>query len=214
MTCSFSEYVKIVTAILVIVNPLGAVPSFISLTTDQPAPARRRIAVVASFAVGAILVVSCLIGQQILDFFGISISSFRVGGGILILFMAIAMLQARPPRTKHAPEETEEAAAKESIAVVPLALPLLSGPGSISTVIIYSYQSDSWAHIAILVSACILVAALTFLCLYLAIPLSAYLGKTGINIVTRLMGLLLAAVAVEFITAGLMQLLPGLGSIS
>lgn len=213
MQYSISEYIKIVTALLVIVNPLGAIPFFITLTEGQSDQMRRRTAKTASIGVAIVLIVSCLFGQQILDFFGISISSFRVGGGILILMMSISMLQAKAPESKHTAEESKEAASKESIAIVPLALPLLSGPGSISTIIIYSYQSGAWLHKIILLSASLIVALATMLCLTLAIPVTRYLGKTGINIVTRLMGLLLAAVAIEFITGGLLQLLPGLGAV-
>jgi multiple antibiotic resistance protein len=124
--------------------------------------------------------------------------------------MAIAMLHALPSRAHHATEEAQEAAEKDNVAVVPLAVPLVAGPGAISTVIIYAQQATRWFDTVFLVLTSLLVAASVWGSLRLAEPISRTLGKTGTNIVTRLMGLILAAVAVEFITGGLAQLLPGL----
>jgi multiple antibiotic resistance protein len=137
-------------------------------------------------------------------------ASFRVGGGILLLFMAVAMLQARHSCIQQAPEEAREAEEKEQIAVVPLAISLLAGPGAISTMIVYAYQARWWVDTVFSLIASVLVAVYVWLVLRLADPISRLLGKTGINIVTRLMGLVLAAVAVEFMIKGLVQLLPGL----
>jgi MarC family membrane protein len=136
----------------------------------------------------------------------------EVGGGILLLLMAIAMLHARHSRIQQAPEETREAEEKESIAIVPLAIPLLAGPGAISTVIIYAHRATTWFETGFLLLATLVVAAAVRLALYLANGIGTALGKTGINIVTRLMGLILAAIAVEFIAAGVSHLLPGLAA--
>ncbi|MFQ3573621.1 MAG: YchE family NAAT transporter [Thermodesulfovibrionales bacterium] len=206
-----TTYIKIFTTLLAIVNPLGAVPVFFSLTINSSDSERKRIAITASITVAIVLGVSALIGQSLLQFFGISISSFRVGGGILLLLMAISMMQAKQPHSKHTPEEEKEAEEKESIAVVPIAMPLLAGPGAISSTIIYTNESASIPHLLLIIFISIVVALLTYLTLRIAIPLSRRLSKTAINIITRLMGLLLASIALEFITKGLKELLPGLG---
>lgn len=195
---------------MVIVDPLGAVPVFLDLTGNQSIPERRRIAGTASIAMAIVLIVSCLFGDKILKFFGISIASFRIAGGILLLFLGIAMMHARQSGSKHTPEEDKEAVGKENIAVVPLAMPLLAGPGAISTMIIYSQEAAGWGHRGILIASSVVAALAIWIALLLAIPLSKYLGKTGINIATRVMGLILTAIAVEFIATGLGQIFPGL----
>ena len=206
----WTGYIKIFTALLAIVNPLGAVPVFVSLTSNMRGRERNRIVRTTSVAVAVVLITATLIGESLLNFFGISISSFKVGGGILLMLMAIAMMQAKQPQTRQTPEEAEEAEDKQSIAVVPIAIPLLAGPGAISTVIIYAHASYHPAHITFIIFIVLLVAMVTWAALHVANPISKMLGKTGINIATRLMGLLLTAIAVEFIAGGLIQLLPGL----
>jgi len=207
----WTVYIKIFTTILAIVNPLGIIPIFVSLTGGLAEEERRRITHTASISVAVVLTVAVLLGKPLLNFFGVSIASFKVGGGILLLMMSISMMQAFHTRSKQTPEEAEEAEEKESIAVVPIAMPLLAGPGAISTVIIYADASSSPLHSGLVIVSCLLVALLTWLALAAAGPVRKMLSKTGINIATRLMGLLLAAIAVEFITSGLVLLLPGLG---
>ena len=126
--------------------------------------------------------------------------------------MAMAMLQARPSRAHQTSEEAEEAAEKDRVAVVPLAVPLVAGPGAISTVMIYAQQANRWFDWAFLVLTSLVVAAVVWGCLRLAEPLNRALGTTGMHLVTRLMGLILAAVAVEFIIGGVAVLLPGLAA--
>ena len=203
-------YIKIFTTLLAIVNPLGVIPIFVSLTRGSTDVERRHISRTTSITVAVVLVTATLIGKTLLDFFGVSIASFKVGGGILLLLMSIAMMQAKHTESKQTPEEAEEAEEKESIAVVPIAMPLLAGPGAISTVIIYAQASFQPLHVGLIIVSCLLVALLTWAALIVANPLSKVMSKTSINIATRLMGLLLAAIAVEFITGGLSQLLPGL----
>jgi multiple antibiotic resistance protein len=205
-----TAYLKVFTTLLAIVNPLGAVPVFLTLTSNNTESERRKIAFTASLTVALVLALTALIGQTVLNFFGISIASFRVGGGILLLLMAISMMQARHSHGKHTPEEEREAEEKESIAVVPIAMPLLSGPGAVSSVIIYTDQAFHPIHVGLMIVIGILISALTYLLLRVAIPLSRRLSRTGINIITRLMGLLLASIAIEFISSGLIELLPGL----
>jgi multiple antibiotic resistance protein len=207
----WTVYVKIFTTLLAIVNPLGVVPVFVSLTEGLTVRERRRIVRTTSTAVAIVLGIATVFGRPVLNFFGVSIASFKVGGGILLLLMSISMMQARHTQSKQTPEEAEEAEEKESIAVVPIAVPLLAGPGAISTVIIYAGASSGPLHLGLIVLIGLLIGLLSWLALSAAAPLRRMLSKTGINIATRLMGLLLAAIAVEFITGGLVDLLPGLG---
>lgn len=206
----WSEYIKIFVAILVIVNPLGAVPFYISLTTNMSLNERRRIPNTTALSIAIVLMASALVGEGLLKFFGISISSFKVGGGILLMLMAISMMQARQSRSRQTPEEAIEAEEKDSIAVVPLAIPLLAGPGAISTVIIYTTQSSHPLHYLLIMGSGLLVAAAVWIALKSAERVAKLLGRTGINIAMRLMGILLAAIAVEFMAGGLVGLLPGL----
>lgn len=206
----WAEYTKFFLALLVIVNPLGAVPMFVVMTTQASAEGTKHIAFVASVSVAIVLTVAAMGGQPLLTFFGITIASFKVGGAILILLLAISMMHATPTGEKQTPEEAKEAVDKESVAVVPLAIPLLSGPGAISTTIIFATERPSLTHIGIIIACCLLVSLTTWGALRAAIPVSRWLGKTGINIAIRIMGLLLAAVAVEIFASGVLVLLPGL----
>jgi multiple antibiotic resistance protein len=206
------EYLKIFIALLVIVDPFAVLPLFVILTANSTKAERERTAHTASVAVGVVLSLATLFGASLLALFGISIASFKVGGAILILLMSVAMMEVKPVRDKQTPEEAVEAEEKESIAVVPLAIPLLAGPGAISTTIIYAAAAPGAGHRAVIMGACLLVAGLTWIALRLGTPLVKLLGRTGINIAIRLMGLLLAAVAVEIFASGIVTLLPGLGA--
>lgn len=210
-TGSISEYLKFFAALLAIVNPVGAIPIFINLTAGKDKGVRNKNGFMASISMGIILVVVLFSGDAILRFFGISVGSFRVGGGILILLMAISMLHAKMSQVKQTKEEELDSAERDSVAVVPLGTPLLAGPGAISTVILYAQRYTSVAHYLYLLGIIVLLVFLTFLSFRLAPTIARLLGKTGINVVTRLMGLIMAAVGVEFIANGLKQLFPVLG---
>ena len=197
-------------SLLVLVNPLGALPFFISLTSADSRSERRRIVRVASLSVTLVVCFATLVGERFIGFFGVSVEAFEVGGGVIMLLMAVSMITAQLGGTKHTPEESLEAEGKQSIAVVPLAVPLLAGPGTISTAIVYAGKVTVWWEYLGLMACGVLIGVVTFITLSLADPLSRVLGRTGINIVTRLMGLMLAALAVEFMVGGLGEMLPGL----
>ncbi len=207
---SWSVYLKVFTALLAIVDPIGNVPVFVSLTENQDKEERYRTALLAAVTMAAVLISACLFGNSLLRLFGVGIASFRVGGGILLLLVAVAMFHAERSRSRQTPEEAIEAGERTGVAVVPLAIPLLSGPGAISAMIIYSAQGTSLVHTAILAGGSVVLGGIVWVCLRLAVPIGSMLGRTGINIVTRLMSLFLAAIAVEFIVGGLGHLLPGL----
>lgn len=206
----FFQKAKVLVALIVIVNPLGAVPTYITLTRDYPSPLRFATARTAAIAVGIVLIVSAVLGEHLLAFFGISIAAFRVAGGILILMMALSMLQARQSRAKQTPEEAAEAEDKATIGIVPLGVPLLAGPGAISTAIVYAQQALSWVDMLFTIFCCALVGVAVWVSLRAAEPIGNALGRTGLNIASRFMGILLAALAVEIITSGLRELLPGI----
>ncbi|MEA3091494.1 MAG: multiple antibiotic resistance protein [Caballeronia sp.] len=197
-------------SLLALINPVGAIPFFLSLTTDMSSSEKAGTIRIASISVFCVIAVTALLGQQIIAFFGISVGSLQVGGGIIMLLMAINMLNAQVGNTRSTPEERHEAEMKNSIAVVPLAIPLLTGPGSISTVIVYSASVVHWYDRIGLVMIGAVLAGLCFGALMLAEPIARWVGRTGINIGTRLMGLMLSALAVEFIVNGLKALLPSL----
>jgi multiple antibiotic resistance protein len=209
---SFNEYLKFFIALLAIINPVGTIPIFINLTANQDKLTRRRNGTLAATSMGVILLVVLLSGEAILRFFGISVGSFRVGGGILILLMAISMLHAKVSNVRQTKEEALDSAERESVAVVPLATPLLAGPGAISTVIFYAQRHPTVTHSLCLFGVIVALACLTALLFRLAPAIARMLGKTGINVVTRIMGLIMAAMGVEFIANGLKQLFPLLGS--
>src|ERR1700712_4647800 len=202
------DALKTFISLLALVNPLGAIPLFISFTATNTRRERQKIVRIASISVAAVIAFTTLLGQQVIDFFGISVNSFQVGGGIIVLMMAISMVNAHPSGAKTTPEEAVEGELKENIAVVPLAIPLLTGPGTISTVIIYANKDHRWVEVVNLIGSGIGIGLLVFAALSAADPISRVLGRTGINVATRLMGLMLAALGVELIVDGLTALLP------
>lgn len=198
-------------ALLAILNPIGAIPIFIAMTSDEDVAQRLATVRLAARTVATVLVAAAFLGEYVLRIFGINIAAFQVGGGILILLLALNMLQAKASRLRHTPEETAEGMQKEVVGVVPLAIPLLAGPGAISTVILAHHQRDNWFADLLLAVDILIVATVAYGALRLAVPLSRRLGVTGINVATRIFGLILAAIAVKFISDGLLVLLPGLG---
>ncbi len=208
---SLAAYVKIFVAMMVIVNPLGIIPVFVAMTPYQSRVERMRTARIAAITVAIVLVVSAVLGERVLDVFGISIASFKVGGAILVMTTALAMMQAMPSPDKQTPEEAEEAVDKASIAVVPLAIPLLAGPGAMSTIIIYASEKKTLLHIFAVCGAALAVALVTWFALRIASQVGQRMSKTTVNIATRIMGLLLAALAVEIFAGGIVELIPALG---
>lgn len=200
--------------LLAIVNPLAIVPFYIHYTQGFSRMQRRRTVGVASLSAFLVIAASAVFGLSVLQFFGISLASFQVGGGMLLLTSALNMLNAQPaeakPHTKELEEGAEKAAMGASIAVVPLTIPLLTGPATISTVVIYAERAKTVWQTAALVGYGVVIAAATALSFALAGPIARVLGKTGINVMTRLMGLILAALAVEVMADGLVKLFPAL----
>lgn len=205
---------KPLVALLAIVNPIGCVPFFIHFTQTFSREARQRTIRVSAFTAFVVIAASALAGLKIIEFFGISIASFQVGGGMLLLTSSLAMLNAQPAETKptDVSEGEEKVDAGASIAVVPLTIPLLTGPATISTMVIYAERTRHWWELAVLVGYGVVVGVATFLAFSAAGRIAKMLGRTGINVMTRLMGLILAALAVEIMADGLVKLFPVLAS--
>jgi multiple antibiotic resistance protein len=208
------DLMKPLIALLAIVNPIGVVPFFIHFTQSLNRAQRQRTMQVSAFSAFMVIAVSALAGQKIIAFFGISIASFQVGGGMLLLISSLQMLNAQPPEAKAG--DVSDGVAKldagASIAVVPLTIPLLTGPATISTMVIYAQRTRHWWELAALVGYGVVVGAAVYLAFAASGRITRLLGRTGIDIMTRLMGLILAAVAVEIMADGLVELFPVLGS--
>ena len=206
------EYLKFFAGLIAILNPVGVIPIFINLTYNQTTVERNRTALMAAITVGTVLGVSLLCGEVILNFFGISVASFQVAGGILILYNSLSMLQAKMNATRQTEEEAQETAEREDVSVVPIGVPLTAGPGAISTVILYGHKPALFGQYVILFGGIVVVAVIIWAAFRLAPFISRVLSRTGINIVTRLMGLIMASIGIEFMAAGLKVLFPSLTS--
>jgi multiple antibiotic resistance protein len=204
----YTDYIKIFIALLAVVDPLAAMPIIVSITTRDKAAELKAIARTVVLSVTIVLLLALYVGHQALILFGISINSFRVSGGILLMLMSLSMLQGKISETVRNEEEAREEA--KQTAVVPLAIPLLAGPGAISTVILYA-QKGSGIHHYLLISLDIIAVTTILWCVLRTTPwLTQRLSRTTINVVIRLMGLILLALAVEFIAGGLKGLFPKL----
>lgn len=210
MEISWPEVSRFAIALLAIVDPLAAIPLFLRLTDGYTTRERKRTARVTALAVFGVLAGAAIAGETILGAFGASLPAFRVGGGIVLLLMAISMLTAEPDRTRHTPEEDLVSTTKEGIAVVPLGVPLLAGPGAISAVILQMDTGAGVLHGGLVLGVIALLSALCWLALRNAERIGKLVGPIGMNVVIRLFGLILSAIAIEFIVAGVKDLFPAL----
>ncbi|MEI8599975.1 YchE family NAAT transporter [Shewanella sp. PP-Sp27a-2] len=205
-------YVKFFLGLVAIINPVGLLPVFVSLTSHQTEAERNHTGKVANFAVVVILLVTIVAGQHILNMFSISLSAFRIAGGSLIAIIAMSMLQGKLGEVKRNQEEDRESSAMESVAVVPLALPLMAGPDAISSVIVFAAEHNSLSNIIAMFITVIVFGLVSFGLFRMASVIYKILGKTGINVITRLMGLLMLSIGIEVIAAGVKGLFPQLFS--
>ncbi|HRI17010.1 MAG TPA: MarC family protein [Burkholderiaceae bacterium] len=206
---------KPLVALLVIVNPIGIIPFYIHFTQGLTRAQRQRTIRVAAFTACIVIAVSAVAGLRVIEFFGISLASFQVGGGTLLLISALHMIDAKPAeaRSEDALSDGDQRRdVGDSIAVVPLTIPLLTGPATSSTVVIYADRARHWWEHVVLAGYGIVIGLAIWAAFSLSGPIARVLGKTGINVMTRLMGLILAALAVEVMADGLVKLFPILGS--
>lgn len=203
------EYLKFTVTLVAVLDPFLAIPIFLGVAAARAPAARRRLVQAVTLTVFAVLAGAAVFGDALLQLIGASLPAFRVGGGLVLLLMALAMLNARVGGVRQTEAEAEELESGDPSGVVPLAVPLLAGPGAISTSILAG-QAGGALHVAIVVGCIAAVCALLWIVLALAERIGSRLGITGLNIATRLLGLALAAIAVEMMAAGLRELFPGL----
>lgn len=209
-----SVFIKFFTAMFAVVNPIGASPIFIALMSGETTEFRKKSIVTASLTVFLILSFFSLLGNQILEVFGISIAGFKTAGGLILLLMSISMLQARQSRMKATEGERVEAEEKDNPAIFPFAIPILAGPGALATVVITTHNTPGLINLVAINGCIALLALITAVSLAFSTVMADKLGKTGLNVITRLMGILLASLAVEMIASGLIELFPALAKAS
>jgi multiple antibiotic resistance protein len=193
-------------SVFFIVDPIAAIPSFLVMTSEDGESKRRRMAKQAAWTVLLVLTVFSLAGSLIFKIFGITLPAFKIAGGLILFLVAVDMLQARRSGTKEVTEERLEGASKEEIGVTPLGIPMLAGPGAISTVMVLMGQSRNWWQAIPVFAAIGITAIASYLILAGANRVRGFLGETGIRILMRLMGLVLTAIAVQFVLNGLLDL--------
>ena len=204
------DLLKPLIALLAIVNPIGVVPFFIHFTQAFSREERERTIRISAFSAFLVIAISAVAGLKIIEFFGISLASFQVGGGCLLLISSLAMLNAQPAESKPSDvaEGDQKVDAGASIAVVPLTIPLLTGPATISTMVIYAEKTRFIWQLGVLVAYGVVIGIVTYLVFSASGRIAQVLGRSGINVMTRLMGLILAAMAVELLADGLTKLFP------
>ena len=199
----YQELLLVFTSVLFIVDPFAVIPSFLAMTERDSLAMRRVLARRGAWTCAITLTLFALGGSLIFKLFGITIGAFKIAGGVLIGLNALDMVQARRSSQRETPAEKAEGTAKEDIGILPLGVPMLAGPGAISTVMVLALGSKSWITTAALYVSIALTALISFLTLSAASLIERRLGQTGMRILTRLMGLVLCAIAVQFIIDGL-----------
>jgi len=203
MTIDLEFFILCFSSIFALVNPIGLVPIFLSITQDYNKKERDIIAFKAIVFSFFILVLFSLIGDFIFSFYNITIHGFRIAGGILLLKISFDMIESKRSRTKTTPKEEKEAEEKNEIAYTPLAIPLIAGPGSIASIMILSSESTTNSKKISLFFALFIVLITTFIILQLSKILSRRFGKLGLRIMQRIMGLILMVISIEFILKGI-----------
>jgi len=205
-----TESIKFIVAMIIMMNPLGSLSIFLDLTGKAALADQRKIAITASIAIISIMLITVWTGRDLLNLLGITIPSFRVAGGLILLLMGLSMLQSRESPVSHTSEDDIAARERHSIAIVPMALPVIIGPGAISTLIIAAGdfpQLSSKLWISIL---CIILTLGIGIMLYFAVPIARLVGTSVIKVVTRIMGMIIMAIAVGMLANGLTGLFPAL----
>jgi len=198
--------ITIIIPLLIIMDPPGNLPLFLLFTRENTAAERRRMAAFASLTACLILVFFGLTGDLILRFFGIGLPAFQLAGGFIFFIYALQMLRLIPSGLKTSTEEEREGVEKQNVALVPLATPLLAGPGAITAVLVWRQGLGSPLGLGLLMAGIVISCLVVFLVLYYGERISRSMGLGGIRVMTRLMGLLLAVIAVQFMVSGYQQI--------
>lgn len=198
-------FLKFAAALVALLNPIYGIPVFLGMTQGYSPEERKRTASVIALAVVTAAVVATFIGEEILRFFGISVPAFQIAGGIIVLGIGLSMLKDDPPAEGDSKAAAAGQKKHKNIAVVPLAIPLTIGPGSFATIILFTHLLDDSSEIVTLLPVVIGICLLVWLGLLFADPIARFLGNTVISVITRIMAIILAAVAVEMIINGVVQ---------
>jgi multiple antibiotic resistance protein len=204
------EYVQFTVTLVAVLDPFLAVPIFLAFTAAQDAAARARLINAVTLTVFLVLAGAAIFGEVVLKLIGASLPAFTAGGGVVLLLMALAMLNAEAGKVRQNPAEAQEMESRDLSGVVPLAVPLLAGPGAISTTIIAAQRDPGAAHIGAIVGCIVAVCVLLWIVLRLSQWIGQRMSMSALNVATRLFGLLLAAIAIEMLATGAKALLPGL----
>jgi multiple antibiotic resistance protein len=201
---SLIEYTLLAfSSLFVIVDPIALVPTFLAMTPEETPAERSRMARLACVVMVTVLLAFALLGKRILSFLGIDLPAFQIAGGIVLLLIALDMLRAQRSRVRETQEETVEGTAKDDVAVTPLAIPMLAGPGAVSTAILLHDRAETFQHQIMLCVAIVAVGSASFLILHLSAHGARWLNPIAMRVATRVMGLLLAAIAAQFMVDGL-----------
>ncbi len=192
--------------LVIIMDPLGNLPFFLLFTEQNTPWERRKMAAIASAAAWAILSFFCLTGNFVLRFFGIGLPAFQLAGGFIFFIYALQMLHLIPSGLKTTSEEEKEGVTKQNVALVPLATPLLAGPGAVTAVLVWQQRPNNPMDIALLLGAITIACLIVYLVFHSATWIIRAIGLGGIRVLTRLMGLLLAVIAVQFMVSGFQQI--------
>ena len=203
LIASVSQFISMFISLFVIIDPFAVVPVYLSITEKLSREEQKNVCRKAGIVSSAVLIVFVFTGISLFNLFGISLPAFQIAGGLLLLILGISQLNATRKRVQ--PEETMESMEKEDISIFPLATPLIAGPGAISTVVLQSSQLTRTYQLFTLGFAVLAAVFSTYLILRFATHLFRFLGKTGLNLLTRIMGILLTAIAVQFIINGLTE---------
>ena len=203
MNIDLAFFIVSFSTLFTLINPIGIIPIVLSLTENVDSKVYHKIIIKAILLAGIILMIFALMGKLIFSFYGITIYAFKIAGGILFLRIGLNMLEAKVSRTKSTPKESKEAIENDDIALSPIGIPIIAGPGAITSVMILASETSSFSHKLIFYFNIFFTLLITFILLALGKKFTKKLGTTGLRVIERIMGMILMVVAIQFITDGL-----------
>ncbi len=204
---ALSALINLLVPLVIIMDPLGNLPFFLAFTRHNTPDERRRMAAIAAGAACLILAFFVLTGEAVLKFFAISLPAFQIAGGVIFFIYSLEMLGLISPGIRTSDEEEEEGMTKENVALVPLAIPMLAGPGAITAVLVWQQNPPQPIGLPLIFAAIVLACLAAYLVFRFGTIIGKALGVGGIRVITRLMGLLVAVIAVEFMVSGFKQII-------
>ncbi len=203
MNIDLAFFIVSFSTLFTLINPIGIMPIVLSLTENVDSKVYHKIIIKAILLAGIILMIFALMEKLIFSFYGITIYAFKIAGGILFLRIGLNMLEAKVSRTKSTPKESKEAIENDDIALTPIGIPIIAGPGAITSVMILASETSSFSHKLIFYFNIFFTLLITFILLALGKKFTKKLGTTGLRVIERIMGMILMVVAIQFITDGL-----------